>query len=97
MAAVGALPLGEPHGRGLERVGLDRLCPGIEVGAVNLLDHVRSGDRQIVHSTLKRPAAVVIGSEVACLNLRAHPAVEDDDTLLEGREIVTGVLHVGEA
>jgi hypothetical protein len=31
------------------------------------------------------------------LDLRAHPAVEYDDALLEGREIETGVLHKAEA
>ena len=64
---------------------------------MNLLDHVWAGDGEVIHGTLKRPAAVVLGGEVACLDLRAHPAVEDDDALLEGREIVTGVLHVEEA
>ena len=60
---------------------------------MDLLDHVGSGDRQVIDGTLKRPAAVVVGGEVACLDLRAHPAVEYDDALLEGREIETGVLH----
>ena len=64
---------------------------------MDLLDHIRAGEREIIDGTLKRPAAVVLGGEVACLDLRAHPAVEYDDALLEGREIETGVLHKAEA
>ena len=64
---------------------------------MDLLDHIRAGKREIINGTLKRPAAVVISGEVACLDLRAHPAVKYDDTLLEGREIETGVLHKAEA
>ena len=64
---------------------------------MDLLDHIRAGEREIIDGTLKRPAAVVLGGEVACLDLRAHPAVEYDDALLKGREIEISVLHKAEA
>ena len=84
VAAVRALPLLQANGRGLERVGLHGLRPGFEVRPVDLLQHIRPGDGEVVHGTLERPAAVVVGGEVACLDLGAQPAVEHDDALLEG-------------
>ena len=85
VAPVGALPFGKAHRGGLERVGLHGLGPCLEVRAVDLLEHIGSRDRQVVHGTLERTAAVVIGGEVACLDLGAEAAVEDDDAVAQGR------------
>ena len=85
VAAVGPLPLLEAQGGGLERVGLHRLGARLQVRAVDLLDQVGTRDGEVIHGTFQRPAPVVIGGEVACLDLRAHPAVEDHDAITEGR------------
>ena len=85
VATVGPLPLLQAQRGRLERVGLHRLRARFEVCAVDLLDQVGTRDGEVIHGTFQRPATVVIGGEVACLDLRAHPAVEDHDAITEGR------------
>ena len=83
-------PLLELQAGALERVGLDHLCAGFEHGFVDRLDYVGPvEDERLVALALK--PAVVLGGEVELLQGRAHPAVEDDDSITgRGYEISFG-------
>ena len=87
-------PLLEAHARGLERVGLDAIRAGLEVGGVHGLDDVGAGQREVVVAAFPALAAEVRGRELPHLELRAHPAVEEQHALPERFEETAG--HEGE-
>ena len=76
--------------RGAERVRLDDVRAGIEVGAVDLADHVgaREAQQVVVAEEGDGVGGEVVAAEVGlgervALDHGAHRAVEDQDTLLE--------------
>ncbi len=73
---------------GVERVGLDDVGAGLEIGAVDLLDHVGAGDHQQVVIALQvvgmideAPATVIRLAEAVALDHRPPRAVENEDAL----------------
>ena len=91
--ALAEPPLLEPRARGLERVRLDDVSARVEVGRVNVLDHVRPRQRQVVDAAVPALATIVLGGELARLHLRAHAAVEEHDAVSQDLEVTAG--HAG--
>ena len=80
-------PLVELEAAGLEGVGLDDLGAGLDHRRVHALDDVGA----VEHERLVRPArklVVVLEREVELLERGAHAAVEDDDALAGGCQVV---------
>ena len=80
-------PLLELQPRGLEGVGLDDLRAGVEHRGVDALDDVGAVEHERLVA-LALQAAVVLLREVELLQRGAHAAVEDDDALADGVEVV---------
>ena len=81
-------PLLELQAAGLEGVGLDDLGAGGDHRRVHALDDVGAVEHERLVALAGEPA-VVLGGEVELLERRAHAAVEDDDALADGGEVVT--------
>ena len=85
---VGQAPLLELQAAGLEGVGLDDLRARLDHRRVDALDDVRAVEDE---GLVRTPGqlVVVLQREVELLERRAHAAVEDDDALAGGLEVVT--------
>ncbi len=86
-------PLLELQARGLEAVGLHDLGARLDHRLVQRLDDVRAVQDQRLVALALQPA-VVGRREVVLLERRAHRAVEDDDALARGGQVVA---HRGDA
>ncbi len=80
-------PLLELQPRGLEGVGLDDLRAGVEHRRVDAFDDVGTVEHERLVALAGEPAVVLL-SQVELLKRRAHPAIEDDDALADGIEVV---------
>ena len=81
-------PLLELQPRGLEGVGLDDLGADVDHRAVEVLDDVGAvEDERLVGAAGK--LVVALEREVELLERGAHAAVEDDDAVTGGGEVVT--------
>jgi hypothetical protein len=82
---VGDVVVGQVGQVRAERVGLDGVGAGLEVGAVDVADHVRAGGVEDLVAALE--AGEVVEHQVAALpgvlEHRAHRAVGDEDALVE--------------
>ena len=77
-----------------ERVGLDRVGAGLEVGAVDGLDHIRAGVVEDLVAALE--VVEVVEREIGRLQLSAHGAVAHHDPLRQGVEqigVVRAIVH----
>ncbi len=83
--ALGDAELPEDEGRGAEGVGLDDVCAGFEVGAVDLADDVGAGDGEDLGAVLEA-GVIAVDGEVVVLDAGSHRAVVDEDSLREGFE-----------
>jgi hypothetical protein len=84
-------PLLELQARGLEAVSLHDLGAGVDHRRVQRLDDVGAvQDERLVTLALQPP--VVGGRQVVLLQGRAHRAVEDDDALADGGQVVAHPL-----
>ena len=75
--------LGEHDARAAEGVGLDDVGAGVEIVAMDLLDHIRPRQHEMLVAALEAGPAEVIGREVARLDGRSHGAIEDEDAFLQ--------------
>ena len=85
---LGQAPLLELEPRRLEGVGLDDLGAGLDHRLVHAADDVGA----VEHERLVAAAGklvVVLEREVELLERRAHAAVEDDDAVADGGQVVT--------
>jgi hypothetical protein len=81
-------PLLELQPRGLEGVGLDDLGADVDHRAVEILDDVGAvEDERLVGAAGK--LVIALEREVELLERGAHAAVEDDDAVTGGGEVVT--------
>jgi hypothetical protein len=80
-SAIAAV-LGQCAEVGPERVGLDAVGAGVEVGGVDRADDVRPGDVEDLVAALQ-PGEIVQG-EVETLQHGAHPAVGHEDAVGQG-------------
>ena len=78
-----------------ERVGLDRVRTGLEVGTVDGLDHIRPGVVEDLVAALE--IVEVVEGEIGRLKLSAHGAVAHHDPLRQGVEqigVVGAIVHI---
>jgi len=79
-------PLLETDARRLERIRLDHVRAGLEVGGVDRFDHVGARDREIVEAAFPALPAEVVGGELARLDLGPHAAVVEQHAGLQDLE-----------
>src|SRR5690606_2537738 len=84
--------LAEGRPQRTERVGLDRVRPGLEVLPVHPGDQVGPGVDQHLVAPFELRAAEVVGGEVLALEPRPRGAVEDEDPVADLVE-VRGAAH----
>jgi len=73
--------------RGRERVGLDDVGAGGEVGSVNLPNEIRPRQHEGFVTAMVLRAAEIVVAEAHLHELGAHGTVEDQDAVGEGGEI----------
>ena len=78
----------EFQSRAHERVGLDDVGTGGEVGAVNVVHDARARQHECLVASVAARAAEVAGREIERHELRAHGAVEDEHPLPEQAQII---------
>src|SRR5439155_19657614 len=82
--------VGEADGCCVKRTCLDNVRPGVEVGAMDLLDHAGLREHEHIGAVLQglrmateARAAIVLFSRLTRVDQRAHRAVEKKDALGE--------------
>ena len=80
---VGQIVLGQHDGGGSEGIGLDDVCPGVQMPLMDGFDDIRPGKNQMLVASLVFWAAEVVGAEVEGLDCRPHGAVNYQDALAE--------------
>src|SRR5262249_29288955 len=80
--------ISEPHVCRIERTRLDNVRPGVEVGAVELLDHARLREHEHIGAVLQglrmaaeAGAAIIVFARLTRVDQRAHRAVEKQDAI----------------
>jgi hypothetical protein len=79
--------LAQRYAVGAEGVRLHHVAPGLQERRVDLADHVRPRDDEVVVAPLQRVAAEVVRRQVVALDGGAHRPVEDEDALGQGRQV----------
>ena len=95
VGSVGEVVLAERHTEGTEGVGLDDIGTHLEVGGVQVRDHIGAGNPEQVGAALERFTSEVVRSEVPALEPGAGRAVVNHDAL--SYEVEKGVSHEWEA
>ena len=84
---VAEAELVELHARSGKRIGFEDVRAGLEIGAVDRFDHVRPEEHQTLVAPERSLSAEIGRAELERHQFGAHRSVEDQDALVERREV----------
>src|SRR5579859_3264274 len=67
----------------IEGVGLDDVCAGLKVRAMDFQNRVRPREYKMIVATFERRSSKILGSQLLLLDHGAHGAIEDENACFE--------------